>query len=236
LSLCARLGSHFIAISQEIYSSLALLGVPAGRRHFSINGIDVDPGRAPMTPVGLRTALGWNDATILAVIGRLNKVKGHGYLFQAMASLCPTNPGLRCLVVGEGEERPALETMVATLSLKDRVRFVGFRYDVPSILRECDALCVPSLWEGMPYVALEATVQGIPIIATKVGDLPTVFTHGRTARLVPTRDVDALCAEIDWLLHHPKEARVMAKVAQKTVLEKFTPERMLADTLAVYDS
>ena len=235
LRTCAILGGRFIAVSREIRTSLEKLGIPGDQIHLGVNGVTATPLKDAGPSGALRASLGWTNAPVVAIVGRLKAVKGHAYLFEAMARLSTAHPSLRCVVVGDGPNRPSLEAMVERLALGDRVQFLGFRDNVTSILRECDALCMPSLWEGMPYAALEAASQALPIVATAVGDLPHFFTHGQTARLVPPQDVHALCRELDWLLVHPEAARAMGTAAQKLTTEKLTPERMLAETLRVYD-
>ena len=74
------------------------------------------------------------------------------------------------------------------------------------------------------------------LVASAVGELPTYFTHGSNARLVTPERADELAAELGWCLRHPEQARRMGEAARVTVLERLSPDRMLADTLRVYDS
>jgi glycosyltransferase involved in cell wall biosynthesis len=186
-------------------------------------------------PAGLRAALGWQTNPVVTVVARLDPVKGHRVLLMALAALAADKPQLRCLVVGDGPERKSLRAAVAHLGLGARVHFTGFRADVPAILRESDLFCLPSLTEGLPFAVLEAAQLGLPLLLTRVGELPAYFRHGETARLVKPGDAHALARELRWLLEQRAEAAALARNAQRMVQARFAPERMIAETLHVYD-
>jgi glycosyltransferase involved in cell wall biosynthesis len=177
---------------------------------------------------------GWTtDDFIVAVVGRLFPVKGQSYAVGAMAQLADL-ANVRLLVVGDGPDRAALERSVADLGLENSVRFAGFRQDVPRILRGVDCVCLPSLWENLPYAALEAAAYARPVVATAVGGVPDVFRDRETALLVPPRDARALAAAIRSLAESPGEARRLGRGAYQMVRRSFSTDELLRKTLDVY--
>jgi glycosyltransferase involved in cell wall biosynthesis len=232
IALGKRWDCRFIAVSQPIVDHLRASGVAGTRIILSPNASTVPRVEGP---AGLRAALGWQTNPVVTVVARLDPVKGHRVLLMALAALAADKPQLRCLVVGDGPERKSLRAAVAHLGLGARVHFTGFRADVPAILRESDLFCLPSLTEGLPFAVLEAAQLGLPLLLTRVGELPAYFRHGETARLVKPGDAHALARELRWLLEQRAEAAALARNAQRMVQARFAPERMIAETLHVYD-
>jgi glycosyltransferase involved in cell wall biosynthesis len=177
---------------------------------------------------------GWaGDDFVVAAVGRLFPVKGQSYLVDAMAQLAD-RPHVRLLLVGDGPDRADLERSVAAQRLENQVRFAGFRQDVSRILRGVDCVCLPSLWENLPYAALEAAAYARPVIATAVGGVPDVFRDGETALLVPPRDAGALAAAMRRLADAPPEARRLGRGAYQMMRTSFSTEELLRKTLDVY--
>lgn len=232
LRLNRRGGARFVAVSDTIVAYLRGVGIPPERISVIENGLDAEPaglGRGDLEE------LGWgDDAYVVTVVGRLEPVKGHGFLIEAVRRLASTRPELRCLIVGDGRRRAALEEQVRAGGLTDRVRLTGFRDDVGPLLRASDAFCLPSLSEGLPYALLEACAHGLPLLVTSVGEMATLFEEGRTALLVPPADPDALARGLEWLLDHEPEATAMGRAALELARERFGAERMVAETLEVY--
>jgi glycosyltransferase involved in cell wall biosynthesis len=116
------------------------------------------------------------------------------------------------------------------------VHFAGFRDDVTRVLQMVDCVCLPSLWENLPYAALEAAAQRLPIIATAVGGVPQFLDDGETALLVPPRDAGALAAAVRQLVEEPAIATRLGAAAYAMVRRSFGPDELLRKTLDVYDS
>lgn len=234
LRLARAIGARFVAVSDTVAADLVRLGVPPGRVTVSQNGIEplpVPPARSP-----LFAALGWGpEAFVIAIIGRLERVKGHAHLIEAIGRLGREGEGrLRLLVVGEGRDRAALEPQAAALGLAERVHFAGFRQDVPALLAGTDLLCMPSLTEGLPYAALEAGRQGVPLLLSRVGGPARIFTGDKDAIFVPPADPGALGRAIAALLAAPGERARLGEAARTLVATRFSVDRMVEETLASY--
>jgi glycosyltransferase involved in cell wall biosynthesis len=125
-------------------------------------------------------------------VGRLHPQKGHSFLFQAFSEFVQQHDDARLLVVGEGHLLAELEELIATLNLGRHVFLLGSRSDIPSLLRVCQVFVLPSLYEGMPNVVLEAMAAKIPIIATAVDGTCELIEDGCDGALVPPGDSAAL--------------------------------------------
>ncbi len=234
LRLGRLVGSKYLAVSETVAADLERIGVRKDRITVSENGIEALA--APPVPSTLFETLGWpEDAFVISIVGRLEPVKGHTFLFQALAGLVRSGAErVRVLVVGDGRDREELEAEVASLDIGDFVHFAGFRSDIPDLLARTDLLCMPSLTEGLPYTALEAGRQAVPLLLSRVGGPERIFTEGETAAFVPPSDAKALETGIAALLDDPEKRRRLGAAAQDLVARRFSVDRMNAETLAHY--
>lgn len=157
----------------------------------------------------------------LLFVGRLRIRKGVEVLLEALRAV----PGARLLIAGDGEHREALERRAAELGLGPAVLFLG-RCDasrVRGLLSGASALVVPSTYEGMPLVVLEAMEAGLPVVASRVSGIPEVVEDGRTGWLVPPEDPEALAAALAEALESPGEARRRGGEGRRRVDERFRP-------------
>jgi glycosyltransferase involved in cell wall biosynthesis len=139
------------------------------------------------------------------------------------------------LVIGEGPERPALEAHARAMGISDSVRFLGHRNDIPTIMASLDLLVHPTSGEGFGLVLLEAMTQATPIVATRVGALPEIVEDGVTGVLVPPRDAPALSASIERMLGDSAILRSMGDAGRQRFERLFTINRMVTETLEVYE-
>jgi glycosyltransferase involved in cell wall biosynthesis len=145
----------------------------------------------------------------LLFVGRLRIRKGVEVLLHAMQRLGERDPNHRLLIVGSGEHRDRLEKVVAKLNLGARVEFLGACEPerIPRLMAGARALVVPSIYEGMPLVVLEAMAAGVPVVASRVSGIPEVVQDGVSGWLVPPEDVETLAAVLQEIEEDPEEAR-----------------------------
>lgn len=173
------------------------------------NGIDGSLFDAAVDVAAVRHSLGVPlDVPLLALGARLAEQKGITYLLDAMARLEARQPKLHLVLAGDGPLRSALEAQANALGLSQRVHFVGVRLDMPDVLRASDIFVMPSLWEGLPMIILEALAGGVPIVASSVGGVPSAVIDGQTGSLVPAQDPDRLA---DALHHMLEDAEYRAR-------------------------
>jgi L-malate glycosyltransferase len=151
------------------------------------------------------------DAWVIGLVGNLRPQKNHDALLRAFATLLQDVPEARLVLVGDGERRPALEALSDTLAIRDRVRFLGSRLDVPELYPVFDVYCLPSHYEGMPFTVFEAMSAAKPIVATRVIGIQEIIADDQTGLLVPPDDPPALARA---LLRLRRDATLSRRLAQ----------------------
>ncbi|HPF15217.1 MAG: glycosyltransferase [Planctomycetes bacterium] len=224
--------ARMIAVSPSEGDTLRRSGVvdPAKVR-VVCNGIDPRPFQTA-TPTEL-AGLGLQPGLrTLALVGLVYAAKGHDLAIQALDD--PELAGWQLLCVGPGDPSEYL-TLAERLGLRERVHFSGARNDVPGILAAVDGLILPSRWEGMPYVVLEAMASGRVVLAHPVDGARDLVRDGETGFLCKSIGVEALRTAWRRLAAQSQEdARRMGLKAQAEVSERYTLASMVQGTLAVY--
>lgn len=171
---------------------------------------------------------------VISVIGRLEEQKGHRYLLEALPALVTSFPSLKVLIVGDGSLKGELMDQCRTLNLTGHVVFTGFRKDIVNILGVSDFVVLPSLWEGLPLIAIEASAMARPLVATGVDGTPEVVRDGKTGILVPPKDVRALKEGIVKLASNKALRREMGLKAREWVIENFSIKAQIERTALLY--
>ncbi|SHJ54875.1 Glycosyltransferase involved in cell wall bisynthesis [Tessaracoccus bendigoensis DSM 12906] len=155
-----------------------------------IPGVGVDLARFSSSSADrseVRRSLGLSDGDFVVLsIGELNDNKNHQTVIKALAAT--TTPGLQYLICGNGPRRDDLERLAGELGLKDRVRFLGYRRDIPELLAASDAFCLPSIREGLPMSLMEAMAAGLPVIGSRIRGSVDLVDVGRGGLLVAAAD------------------------------------------------
>jgi glycosyltransferase involved in cell wall biosynthesis len=227
--LTSRLGTGSVCVSNGVFRYTQEIGRIDPRRLTVIpNGVDPLPfDRAPRAD---RRALGVPDeATLALFVGRFDPQKGLPVLIEAAAVVASSRPDLHIAFVGDGPERDALIALGQSRpALDGRLHWLGRRDDVPSLLKTADFLVLPSLWEGMPNVVLEAMAARRAVVATAVEGTEDLVVEGRTGWLVPPGDVSALAAALLAASDNPDRLRHQGEAGRDRVETEFTPERVIA--------
>src|SRR6267154_5222684 len=159
---------------------------------------------------------------LVAVVANLWPVKGHRILVEAVAAVHARRPEVRFALVGDGSERPFLESRIAELGLEDAVEILGTRYDVPAILARADAACLPSLAEGLPNAVMEAMAAGLPVVATAVGGTPELVIPGETGLLAPPGAAKELAEALLEVLADPDSGRKMGARGRRLIAREYS--------------
>jgi glycosyltransferase involved in cell wall biosynthesis len=201
-------------------------------------GIDADllcRAAATESTTELRTRLGVPDGVpVIAIVGRLEPQKGHRLFIQSAARVLSRRPETRFWIVGDGPLRTELESCVAAAGIAAGVAFLGYRADVPTVLRASDALALASLDEALPQVILEALALGTPVVAPRVGGIADMITDGETGVLVAPRDPEALAAGMLRLIENPAYARALGARGPEIIAERFGSALAARQMAAVY--
>ena len=199
----------------------------------------VSAPKAIVAPMPVATDLfspgGNRQADRLLFVGRLNKQKGIEMLLQAVSRVARP---IQLDVVGDGEDRDALQELAGALGIADRVRWHGAlpQPRLADFYRGATALVVPSVEEGLGLVAVEAQLCETPVIAFDSGGLPDIVQHDRTGVLVTTIDATALAAGITSLLDRPDRGAALGAAGRLHALATFAPESVAKRYTDVYNS
>lgn len=208
-------------------------GLPESKLVVIPNGVDTARFEAAAA-TDLRE-LGIHAPRVATFVGRLDRQKGLDWLLETAPRWMLAQPDVDLLFVGDGPQEPELRRLVARLQLDDRVHFLGRRNDVPSILKASDLFVLPSRWEGMPNVLLEAMASRLPIVSTRVEGVAELLGPGTDAQTVTFGDSDALCERIEHLLGDESAAAEIAAANYDRVVEGFTLDAMVRRYEAVWD-
>jgi len=227
--------AQYLAVSSRVREVLLGDGIPPDKISLVRSAVDLRRFDQPPAP-GLRSELGLRPSDRLVVnVGALVDHKAHWHLVQAMRYVVEEVPEAVGVVVGEGPTRPRLERRIADLGLEGRFLLVGFRHDPLRFLQECEVFAMCSDMEGLGAAMLEALAMRRPVVATRAGGLGDIIHHGKTGLLVPAGDTRALAAAICRLLRDRALARRLAEQGRALVEQEFTTDRMVNETLAVYE-
>jgi glycosyltransferase involved in cell wall biosynthesis len=191
------------------------------------NGLALPP--EPRSADELRQSLGLPAGPLVGVFSRLARWKGQHVLIEALAEL----PGVGCIIVGDalfGEQAYAaeLKQMVLAFGLADRVRFLGHRADVPTLMKAVDAVVHPSINpEPFGRTLVEAMLAGVPVIASDAGAAPDILEGGRAGTLVPPNDARALHDAIGAVLAKPASLHGQLEYASLRAQAQYSVARML---------
>jgi glycosyltransferase involved in cell wall biosynthesis len=156
--------------------------------------------------------------------------------FVGMAEIVSrSRPDAQFLLVGDGELRGAIEAKCDELGVSKVVRLVGWRRDVPEILRCLDVFILTSLWEGLPRVYLEALASGVPVIGTRVDGAAEVVKNGVNGFLVEAGDVRSMAEKVLYLLAHVKESQEMGRRGQE-ITGEFDSSEMIRQQECEYET
>jgi L-malate glycosyltransferase len=224
----------FIAASEAIRQMLVADGVPAERTVTVHEGIDVDHVVAA-PPVNVHEAF-WlpHQAPVVGNVAALVPHKGQRYLVDAAHLVVQDVPDARFIILGEGELREHLEKQVHEHHLEKHVLLPGFRTDVLGCIKGFDLFVMSSVTEGLGTSLLDAMACGRPIVATRAGGIPEIVEDGVNGALVPPRDAASLAAAIVRALKDEGWRRRTGEAGLARVRERFTVDRMVAETAAVY--
>jgi glycosyltransferase involved in cell wall biosynthesis len=208
----------------------------AGKIHTILNGIDLCPFE-DADEAAARRQLGFRkEDVLLCVASRLAPKKGLEYLIAAMPAVAGQFPSIHLVLFGEGPMHKALRRQAERLGISDRVHFPGFRPDIPKLLAAFDVILQPSLSEGLSISILEAMAAARPIIACNIQGNREIIRHCETGLLVPPADSAALSEAIAKILSDPVGAKTMGQNAALDCRTRFSQERMVEQTVAIYDS
>jgi glycosyltransferase involved in cell wall biosynthesis len=235
--LTVLLSHTTIAVS---YTTKEQLNWPGTRRKFIVihNGreepefLPRDTARTHLVEHQPRLATYYNDFWS-GTIGELHPVKQHEVAIKAVGRLVADGFAIRHLIISDGQERARLEQLISESGLQHHVFLLGQIDEAARLLPAFDLFILPSRSEALPYVAIEAAMAGLPILASNVGGIPEVVTHERSALLHPAGDDACLAAHYRELYEGQHKRTDLAQAAQENS-KQFTLANMITKTITCY--
>jgi len=225
--LLGELGSHVIAVSDDVRNSL-LPWLPSARVSTLYNGIDVEDleQRARPTHSGIREELGLPAGTPLVLgVGRISAQKDFATFARVARKVVNTNPSVCFAIVGPAEDKPLAETLyrqIAEFELTRRVFVLGPRSDVPCLLAQCNAFLSTAIFEGHPLTSLEAMAMGKPVVAMDCVGLRECIRHEVDGLLVPLGDEHACAQAVLRVLEEVGLAENLGVRGRQSVLDRYS--------------
>ncbi len=229
LRLLARATSKIAAVSEAVKTSLVEgVGIAEPKIEVIYNSSPDMRLQSVLSRHAIRESFGCGSSFVIGGVGRLEPLKGFGFLVEAVGICRQRGVNVKCIIVGEGPERARLEKMIGDMGLRDVVILSGLRNDIGVVLSAMDAMVQASIErEGLPLTLAEASSTGLPLIATAVGGNPEIAINGDNGFVVPPHDAAAIAEKICALAGDPDMAKKMGERSRALWQEKFTLERMM---------
>jgi len=234
----ARITSQFVAVSDPN----RVLGQSYGifRRDACAlirSGVDfADFRRISIDKAQKKIELGFEPSDkIVGVVASFTPAKALHLFLEAAAKIALEIPGVCFVMVGDGSLRPQLEAQAERLGIGPALRMLGWRHDVPELLRTFDVFLLTSLWEGLPRSLVEAFLSGVPAVASHVDGIGEVVQEGRNGFLVPPGNAEAMAAAVIRLLKDEPLRQTMGEQARLSV-DDFSVQKMLKDYSDLYEN
>lgn len=189
------------------------------------NGIDLDRFRYR----------GPCDHQVAISVGRLSPEKDYGTLLRAMTVVLRRFPNFRLKLVGDGAERPKLESMAKELGIENQIEFLGERTDVHDLLATAGFFVSSSKTEGISLTLLEAMAVGLPVVTTAVGGSPEIVVPNHTGKLVPSEDPRLLGNAMVEMIEEQAIWPEIGKAGRERVESHFNVRKMISEYESLYE-
>lgn len=232
----ATVSDRLVGNSRAVVDFYRKLGVPEDRLEMIHSGIAIDGAEPVADRAGVRAELGFpDDAPLILFAGRLAAQKRVGDLLRALDLVQIVQPDMRAAIVGEGPLRAELERTARDYDLTERTRFLGHRDDVPRLMAAADIVILPSEYEGLPNVVMEAMSLRKPVVATAAPGTTELVIDGETGVLVPVGDIPALARAARDLIRDPDRARELGEAGRRRIETEFRADAMIARFAELYE-
>ena len=233
----ANFQDMLIFVNDEDRVSARKYKILNGKKHITIkNGIDTTRLDIEIDIKYKRKSIDVNPNDVLVgFIGRVVQQKAPDIFINSIPIVRKNIHNIKFLMVGDGPLIEKSKNLSKKLNIINDIIFLGFRFDIPELLKIIDVYILPSRWEGLPIGLLEAMAAEKPIVATNIKGNREVIEHKKTGLLIPPDNPYELTNAIIYLIQNKEKALKMAHEARKTVIEKFSIKRMIGEILKVYD-
>ncbi len=240
----ARISRRLIAVSRSQARQLSEHHRVAAADKFQVIslGLDLEPFTGVDRAVArteARQRLGLADSDqVVAIVGRIVPIKNHELLLRSLASLARSGRPVHLLVIGGGESRllDELRRLATELGLQERVQWLGWRRDLPSLYAASDALAVTSHDEGTPVAVIEALAIGTPVVARSVGGIPDMLEGVDCARLVDGAGPREFASALQSVLDAPPVDDDIRDGLRESTARRYSATRLAREVAALYEA
>lgn len=185
--------------------------------------------RTPKSDLGVRLLT-------VGSIGEFTKNKGQSFLVKAIKSVSSSQYPVVSILIGfDGGDISNLKSQISKLKLENKIFLVQNLPDAAQYLKAFDIFVLPSIKEGLPYVLLEASLAGLPIITTNTGGIPEIIQNEENGILIESKNPEQIANALKKLFENPELKNKLGENARKQVLEKFGFEKMMKETMKIYN-
>jgi glycosyltransferase involved in cell wall biosynthesis len=234
----SRLVSSFVAISEHVAETLRFAGVSPGRVRVIPSAVRLDEFEVEEQDGAVGARLRANagvleDAPVVLNVGSLSKEKSQQDVLRVASIVGKEIPAARFMIAGTGPLRHRLERVAKDVEVGSFVRFLGFRDDVPALMKTASVFLFPSESEGLGSAALQAMAAGLPVVAADSGGIREIVKHGETGFLFARHDVASMADAVVKLLREEDLARQMGENARRLAAD-FSFQRCCAEHEELY--
>ncbi len=227
---------YTIAVSNFTRQHYLRLGFRSAKMITMYNGIDLSNFTPRNAAHSAKSSLFGipEDSTVITTVAVLREPKGVQYMLQAFGHVAALVPNAYYIIAGDGDHRKTLEEMAQSLGIADRVIFMGYRKDIPEILAASDLFVFPTLQDALPTVLLEAMAAGLPIIASQIGGVPEIITHGANGLLISPASPSSLSEACLRILQDEQLAARLTAAGLDTVQRRFDVQQQASSLYDLY--
>jgi glycosyltransferase involved in cell wall biosynthesis len=212
--------SRVICISEQVARRVRERVGDAANISIVYNGVDsslFSPASPPADDSG-------SESAVILSVGNLIPIKGHELLLRSVAAIAASHPQVQCRIIGDGSERLRLQQLAQELRIADRVHLLGrrSRSEVAEAMRACTLFALPSWYEGLGGVYLEAMSTERPAIACHGQGIEEVIHHGENGWLIQPKNLNDLTTALQTLLSDPSLREKLGRNGRQTILQGYT--------------
>ncbi len=227
--ICLKKTKKMILISQANISLLEnYYKVPRQKTRHIANGIELDE----FTKKGEKAILPNVQKTVISCIAELHPRKGHKMLFEAYRKLGERKEDISLILIGAGPSENELKKIAKPFK---NISFLGWRNDIPAILKASDIFILPSPNEAFGQVIIEAMASDVPVIGINNGGPKEIVDDGKTGYLIKNKDSQEMALKITELMDNPEKRKAIIKQAKEKVTKMYSVERMAKETIFTYN-
>jgi glycosyltransferase involved in cell wall biosynthesis len=235
--LCLPYYERVICVSEDLQQRCLECGVPPERCVLIENAIDTIEFSRRLPIAEAKQRLGISPGRfVIGAIGRLSAEKGFDVLIRSVARLLKQGLDADLLLIGDGEQQPQLQALIAELGVGDRVRLLGFRADTIELYQAMDLFALSSYREGLPNVLLEAMALEVPVIATRIAGIPRLIRDGENGLLVEPGQSESLAHAINRLCGDAALRTRLRQAGRRTIETNYSFEVRMQKIRILYDN